>query len=98
MREDKFVRDEGVAGSNPATPTNFPENSKLYVKQRPRAGTPAARCLAAVTGLAERPQDGACGGASALSTPALIRPAVICCILFIRSTAAAEDSTSRHAG
>ena len=38
------------------------------------------------------------GGASALSTPALSSPAVICCILFIRSTAALADKTSRHAG
>ena len=41
--------------------------------------------------------SGALAGASALSTPALIRLAVICCILFMRSTAAAADKVTETA-
>jgi hypothetical protein len=41
---------------------------------------------------------GAPGRCAALTTPAWVNAAAICCMRFIRSTAAAGGSTKRHAG
>ena len=90
------LRGEDVAISPPPQPS--PSKRRLRPSSTDYAGEGAHRPRGA--GLCRKRQFvfSAGGGASCLSTPALISPAVICCILFIRSTAALADSTRRQAG